>query len=98
MKTLFIKRITYYLQAKHMNLIKIIIDKYKELSFWEYSCVICKMPQMKKSYDIIKGTLSYKNSITSKESAMYDPVQELAEILVWFYFEDQWPEFLNYFR
>ena len=91
-KTFFIKDNIYYLQKKHMKLIKRIIDKYEELSFCEYSCVMCKIPQMKKSYDIIKGILSYKNfinkeipsyknfikkEIASKESNIFYSMQEV---------------------
>ena len=102
MKTLFIQKKTYWLQKKHMKLIKRSIDKYKELSFWEYPCVICEIPQMKKSYDIIKGILSYKDSInkekTSKESAMCDSMQELVDTLLWLHFKNKWSKFLDYFR
>ena len=102
MKTLFIRQKTYYLRKKHMKLIKGIIDKLKELKFWKYSCVICEIPQIKKSYGIIKGILSYKDSInkekTSKESAMCDSMQELVDTLLWLHFKNKWSKFLDYFR
>ena len=62
MKVSFRDKLIDGLQRKHMKLIKIIIDKFNALSFLESLCVMCRIPQMKKSYDIIQEILIYENS------------------------------------
>ena len=68
MKDDFRTKVIHGLKIKHMNLIKIIIEKNKALSFLESLCVMCRIPQMKKSYDIIQEILIYKNSPKQKEN------------------------------
>ena len=67
MKAYFRIKVIYGLLKKHMNIIKIISDKFNALSFLESLCVMCRIPQMKKSYDIIQEILIYKNSRKQEE-------------------------------